>query len=84
MYEMRKKVEGVKMLSQEVLKVLESEWVQPTKDENGEETWGYELKLGAPDDVVIAFDEFLDASAAEAGLQGWNKAEVQEWNPRCK
>ena len=47
------------MLSQEVLKVLESEWVQPAKDENGEETWGYELKLGAPDDVVKRSMNFL-------------------------
>ena len=58
------------MLSQEVLKVLESEWVQPAKDENGEETWGYELKPGAPDDVVKAFNEFLEADALVAELQG--------------
>jgi len=58
------------MLSNEVLRILESEWVQHPKDDNGEETWGFELKPGAPEDIVNAFNEFLKASAKEAELQG--------------
>jgi hypothetical protein len=73
------------MLSPEILEILGNEWVQPRRDNNGKETWGYELKPGAPNDVIAAFDDFLEASAAEARLQGWNTEEVKEvkkWNPK--
>jgi len=67
------------MLSNEVLKVLESEWVQSPKDENGQDTWGFELKPGAPEDVKKAFIEFLEAQAGEDELQGWSEEEHKDW-----
>ena len=72
------------MLSDKVLKVLESEWVQAPKDENGEETWGFELKPGAPDKVVKEFDNFLRASAALAKLENTDVKEEGKWNPYCR
>jgi len=56
------------MLSSEVLKILDSEWVQSPKNNDG---WGFELKPGAPDDVKRAFAEFLEAQAEEDELQGF-------------
>ena len=72
------------MLSDEVLKVLESEWIQAPKDENGEETWGFELKHGAPEDVAKEFDNFLRASAALAKLEHADVKEERKWNPYCR
>jgi len=51
-------------------KILESEWVQPKRDKRGRETWGHELKEGAPDDVREAFQKFLDACAREDKARG--------------
>ena len=72
------------MLSPEVCNILESEWVQSPLDENGEETWGFELKPGAPDDVVKDFDKFLRASAALAKLEQRDAKDERKWNPYIK
>ena len=58
------------MLSDEVLAILDSPWVQAKRDKKGRETWGWELKEGVPPDVVEAFKEFQDASDFEDEMQG--------------
>jgi len=60
------------MLDSEVLKVLESEWVQSPKDKLGRDSWGFELKPGAPESVKMDFLEFLEAQACEDELSGMN------------
>ena len=45
--------------TKEALDVLESEWVKPKTDENGDETWGYELLDGAPEDIRSRFEELM-------------------------
>ena len=59
------------MIAREILKVLDSEWVQAKKDEDGNETWGYELKEGAPDDVKEAFRKYQEASDLDDELHGY-------------
>jgi len=36
-------------------KILENEWVEPKADGDG---WGYQLKPGAPPEIVKEFEEF--------------------------
>lgn len=38
--------------------ILESEWVEQKRDKKGRETWGHQLKEGAPPDVVEKFRQF--------------------------
>ena len=52
------------MLDPEILKVLDSPWVQSKRDKFGREIWGFELKPGAPDEAVKAFRAFREAQAA--------------------
>jgi len=59
------------MIDKEILKILDSEWVQNKRDENGNETWGHELKEGAPVDVVRAFQEYEQAQDYEDKLHGY-------------
>ena len=59
------------MIDPEVVKVLESSWVQNKRDKNGEETWGWELKEGAPEDVKKAFEDFLEAQSFEDSMHGY-------------
>jgi hypothetical protein len=61
------------MLDPKVCEVLENEWVQQKRDVTGQETWGYEIKPGAPDDVVAAFNEFLEAQATLEEIEGWHE-----------
>ncbi|MCL2200587.1 MAG: hypothetical protein FWB75_01375 [Oscillospiraceae bacterium] len=51
-------------------KILESEWVQPKRDKRGRETWGHELKEGAPEDVKKKFQECQEALAWEEKTLG--------------
>jgi len=68
------------MLAPEVLEILDSEWVQSPKDKNGKDTWGFELKLSAPDDVKKAFKVYLEAQAAEDELSGIDRNDPdREW-----
>jgi len=59
------------MIDPEVLNILDSEWVQQKRDERGEETWGFELKPGAPKSAITAFDRFLEAQDFEDKLHGY-------------
>ena len=52
-------------IKRELLRVLDSEWVQQKHDENGDETWGYELKEGAPEHIREAFEAFQKAQDVE-------------------
>jgi len=41
-------------------KILASEWVEGKKDKYGRETWGYQLKKGAPESVRREFEQFQE------------------------
>ena len=53
-----------------VEKVLSSKWVQQKKDADGNDTWGHELKEGAPPEVVAEFNELQELLEAEKAVHG--------------
>ena len=38
--------------------ILASEWVESKKDKNGNDTWGHQLKDGAPESIKREFEQF--------------------------
>jgi len=38
--------------------ILESEWIESKKDKNDNDTWGHQLKEGAPESVKREFEQF--------------------------
>ena len=53
------------MISPELLKVLDSNWVRHRTDTDGNMIWGYELIDGAPEDITQQFDEFTELLYAD-------------------
>ena len=63
--------EDSSMIKQEILDVLESEWVVPKRDKECNRIWGFELLDGAPSDVQKKFQQFLNVQAAEDKIHGY-------------